>query len=182
MVSVPLKVGAIFPQRLIQHHGGDFVEGLRTDVGIVGARQGRVGMAEFGKGGEKRGGSEDQNLAILGKRRCRTKQVLKRLQGHEGTVVGDVEENGKPTKGEQLFNGFASQSFLESSSKNFRKASSELRAATMRRRHSRMGPGWTRPRSNHRVMFSSAISTSSGFRARWSAMRCHRSPRSSLRK
>ncbi len=89
---------------------------------------------------------------------------------------------GKPTKGEQLFK--VSLSWLSAARKSIRlwKAAAEVRAAWMRRRHSRIGAGWVRPQASQRSMFSKAISKSAGCSRRWAAVRRQRCARSSRRK
>jgi len=49
VVSVTAEVGAVFPQRLVKHQTGEFIERLRAQILVVGGREGRGGIAQLGK-------------------------------------------------------------------------------------------------------------------------------------
>ena len=104
VVAVSAVVGAVLAEGLIEHDGGEFVERVGEEIGVVGGGKRGGGCAEIREGGEQRRGTKDEDGAVIGKGGGGVEQVLEGLEIHGDTGVA----SGRPTKGEQDFKGCSS--------------------------------------------------------------------------
>ena len=65
MVAVTEMEGSRFPERFVDHESGGFVKRLRTEIGIIGGCERLGAVSQLRKGGQKRGGTQDDDLAVF---------------------------------------------------------------------------------------------------------------------
>ena len=94
MVAMDTEISAVLAQRLIEHHGGEFVERIGAETRIVCGCQRTLRITKIRKGRQQRSGSENQQRNILGKRLGGADEVL------EGSQIHSVGlRQGKPANG-----------------------------------------------------------------------------------